>query len=439
MKQKENYFIIKIKSTITVFLLISILVVSLASCKNKSHVHTIEMVTKVDATCTTNGYNAHYKCFGCNKLFTDASGKNETVFSALKINALGHNLIHHAKVETTTQAGTIEYWSCSKCGNYFSDKEGYNHTTEITSPYNYVDESKTSLYFGTYPQTKVTNQTLISNLNVLAGTLPTSSNYGKWIDYGYFSNPKSSYMYYIDIDQNNDGVNDYRGVYFTERRPYYAYKKDNYSEATFANIDEYGINTVYWFKYEPIKWNILKTENNKALILSDLILDSQDYNIIIEPRKNIIDYQGNSPMGTIYENNYMYSNIRSWLNIKFYPKAFSKLGQQMIETTLVDNSTPISSYGCSNTNDKMFLLSYQEVDTYYSSSDVIYAQGTDYAKNQGLYVSSYYVGGNSCYWLRTPSYNDEAYYITEGGSSLEQSGNVGYSNIGVRPACWINL
>ena len=45
--------------------------------------------------------------------------------------ALGHDLRHHAAVEATcTAAGSIEYWECGRCGEFFSDSAG---VTEIAN------------------------------------------------------------------------------------------------------------------------------------------------------------------------------------------------------------------------------------------------------------------------------------------------------------------
>ena len=70
--------------------------------------------------------------------------------------------------------------------------------------------------FGSYPQSKVTDSTLISKLNNVPKT---------WISYGYYSgtgkysdgNMKpSDYMQYADI---NYGGNKYRAVTFSQYRP----------------------------------------------------------------------------------------------------------------------------------------------------------------------------------------------------------------------------
>ncbi len=499
--KKNNYFWTKIAAAIAVVLLIIILIVSLVNCNghkgepNGKHEHTMVSVAEVDAICTTDGTKAYYKCSTCDKLFTDDKGTQETTLDQLKINALGHNLIHHdavaascttdgnaeywscsvcnklfkdseGKNETTldqlkinalghtethhskvnptkNSTGTIEYWSCSRCSKNYSDLECVTEVTDITIPaiITYTSDNN-SLYFGSYPQTKVTDNKLISTLNTTAGTLPTSSDKYKWTDYGYYvSNKVSSYMYYIDIDQNKDGTNDYRGVYFTQYRPNFinSSSSDNYQSS-----NSYSSNTVYWFKYEPIKWNILKKETNKALIISELLLDSQDFNYTFDQRSNISDYQNTASTGTIYSNNYMYSHIRSWLNTTFYDTAFDTLEKQIIETTLVDNSgsslseSTEATYICSNTNDKIFLLSFKEANTYYSSNTARQTKGSDYAKSQGIYVDA--SSGNSHYWLRTPYvYQESAADCVHFSGNINSSAYVNNTSLGVRAACWINL
>ncbi len=314
--------------------------------------------------------------------------------------------------------------------------------TKETELYSYVDSSKESMYFGSYPQTEIKDETLIMELNKKAGILPNKENTYNWIDYGYYIRGKiKSYMYYIDIEL--DG-NKYRGVYFTQYRPECT-TESSICENSFQDHNGYNTNTTYWFKYEPIKWNILKTENNKSLIICDLILDSQDYYYSTSSRSGATNYQRNTKTGTTYANNYMFSHIRSWLNETFYETAFSTLEKEIIGTTIVDNSASSTgyssnSYACSNTRDKMFLLSYKEATTYYSSDSKRQAKGTNYAKSQGLYVSfDSSHSGYSYYWLRSPHYNydDLARFVDYDGSIY--SGYVYDADNGVRPACWINL
>ena len=318
--------------------------------------------------------------------------------------------------------------------------------------YSYVDSSKESMYFGSYPQTEIKDETLIMELNKKAGILPNKENTYNWIDYGYYIRGKiKSYMYYIDIEL--DG-NKYRGVYFTQYRPECT-TESSICENSFQDHNGYNTNTTYWFKYEPIKWNILKTENNKSLIICDLILDSQDYYYSKSSRSNATDYQGNSTTDIVNANNYMYSHIRSWLNKTFYETAFGTLEKEIIETTEVDNSInstivdhdpetaeSINKYVCSNTSDKMFLLSYKEAAIYYSSDSERQAKGSDYAKSQGLYVSSDSShSGYSEYWLRSPGYDCDsgAWDVDYDGVGGYDYGGVVKADYGVRPVCWVDL
>ena len=85
-----------------------------------------ELIEEVSATCTAVGTKAHYECSVCHKLFVDGeSGKVEVSAEELVIPTTGHNLTHHEAVESTCEvAGNSEYWSCDRCGLYFSDGQG---------------------------------------------------------------------------------------------------------------------------------------------------------------------------------------------------------------------------------------------------------------------------------------------------------------------------
>ena len=485
----------KKKILLTINVLVLILLLPLVGC-NKKHTHTYEdtysyddaghwykstckhdlkkdygthtyEVSIVDPTYDELGYTLH-KCSVCGYSYKDTYTDVLLKTYNITYNLDGGTNSDSNPASYNRETDTITLKDPTKTGYTFT---GWT-TDTITSPtknltiekgstgnktftanwaligYSYTDSTKTSLYFGSYPQTKVSDDSIMTNLNNLAGTLPTSTNTYLWTDYGYYIEESiSSYMYYIDIDEDSDGDYDYRGVYFISYRPNYTIFSSSVDDC-YQDENGYSTNTVYWFKYEPIKWNILKTENNKALITSDLILDSQDYYYTSSSRSGATDYQGNSTTDNVYANNYMYSHIRSWLNTTFYDTAFSTLEKQIIETTIVDNSASTTSdssnsYACSNTNDYIFLLSYSEATTYYSSSTLRVAQGSDYAKSQGLCVStSSNTIGNSYYWLRSPDYfykYGANFVFDDGDICYLSSGLVYYTYTGVRPACCINL
>lgn len=186
---------------------------------------------------------------------------------------------------------------------------------------------------------------------------------------------------------------------------------------------------MYWFKYEPVKWRVLKEENGKAFILADLALDSQQF-----------DYaDGNSG------NNYAKSSIRKWLNETFYNTAFNVKEKATIVTTLVDNGVEGTGYTssdfvCEDTNDKVFLLNYAEANQYFEKSVDRIMSRTDYARCQGAKGGS--MATDPCWWwLRSPVNSK----VAPGARTIDRDGNDQYGDItqqttiGVVPAMWITL
>ena len=327
--------------------------------------------------------------------------------------------------------------NCDDCGGMISThnyQDSYCTICGEEEPLYTREENK--ITFGSYPQTKVTDSSLTSTLTSMAGTLPTSSNSQAWTSYGYYINGKvSNFMWYIDI---TTGGEKYRGVYFRSYRP--SSPGDTSSKSnSYQDDNGYTIFTVYWFKYEPISWTILSEDaaNGTALILCDMIIDAQQY-----------DYDGS------YSNNYAESTIRKWLNESFYNTAFNELQKQMIVTTTVDNSAESTGhssnkYACENTEDKIFLISRQDViNSNYGfsskaslSDDTRQKKTTDYAKAQGAHTHSgrSYVG-NGNWWLRAPDnyYSDTVYRVDISGTANGGVG-VGITSSGVVPALQIRL
>jgi hypothetical protein len=289
--------------------------------------------------------------------------------------------------------------------------------------------------FGTYPQSKVTDATLLSTLNAAGGTLPTSANSQAWSDYGYYIRGSvSSYMWYIDVANATD---EYRGVYFTSYRPY-EIEDFSWTEYSYQDNNGYTTSSVYWFKYEPITWRVLDVQSDKAFLMADLVLDSQDYHYSI--------YNRTIGGSTVYANNYEHSHIRSWLNDTFYNTSFNAAEKARILTTTVDNSVAstgysTNQYACANTSDKVFLLSYAEATsaTYGLNTDASrQLQPSAYAQSQGVYTST--SDGNSYWWLRSPNGGNDGY----DARGVSSDGNVDDYNVsstyyGVVPALWISL
>ena len=336
-----------------------------------------------------------------------------------------------ALTATNIPSGCTIKWTRSDDVVYY----GENYTFKvpagnitITTTICFYTREGNKIYFGTYPQTNVTATT---DNGLLSITFDSST----WTSYRYYeSSSQSDFMYYKDVDIDNNGTYDYRGVYFTQYRPVTSLISSSTDNAS-QNDNGYSTNTIYWFSYDLIEWDILTESSGKALIIANLILDSQEY----YPSDSQSQFTHNGGIG--YANNYELSAIRKFLNDNFYNTAFNELQKALIETTTVDNSVASTGqssnkYACNNTNEKMFLLSYKEATTYYTISTARLAKGSDYAKCQGLGVDS--SNGNSFWWLRSPYYKGNCAYFV----NIDDYGNYYYvycTNCGVRPACWINL
>lgn len=229
-----------------------------------------------------------------------------------------------------------------------------------------LSEDGKTLTYGLYPQKNVNDSTLVSVLNAL--TTPESNGW---------------YLY------NNDY---YAKVSATPNKT--SYKFDNGTTIVSG--------TTYWFKCEPITWNILSNDNGEYYILSSVLLDAHYY--YNSSSNRTIDGK------TIYANNYEYSDIRTWLNNDFYNSAFA-LGNIHIQTTTVDNSASTANlssntYVCNNTKDKVFLPSYKDYinssygfSTSTDSTNTRKCRTTDWARARGAY---YYTAYNGSYWTRSP-------------------------------------
>ncbi|HOO25941.1 MAG TPA: DUF6273 domain-containing protein [Clostridiales bacterium] len=161
---------------------------------------------------------------------------------------------------------------------------------------------------------------------------------------------------------------------------------------------------------EEIEWIILAKEGDKSLIISKQIIDAKAYN--------------NEREAVIWET----SSLRAWLNSTFLYDAFSASEQDKIILTSVKNEV--------DTEDKIFLLSSDEAEEYFSSAKLRQTSSTAYAQAKGVKVYD----GFSGWWLRTRGDGrDQARYVFTDGKVHDRGDYVNASYIGVRPALWVNL
>ena len=221
--------------------------------------------------------------------------------------------------------------------------------------------------FGSYPQSKVTNSSLVSALNKVSKS---------WVSYGYYSGTgcyatdygtgyatmvQGDWMKYADFTYNGTK---YRAVTFSQYRPYSTCNPSSTSK-TYQDDNGYTPNNIYYFKYEPLKWRVL--DPSTGFVLCESIIDAQAYSNTVygygtDPYGHLADW--NDAAHTCYANDYATSSIRAWLNDDFYNIAFSSSQKANILTSKLDNKaykTSYSEFDGETTYDKVFLLSWNEV------------------------------------------------------------------------------
>lgn len=227
---------------------------------------------------------------------------------------------------------------------------------------------------------------------------------------------KASDLYYKNCEEleNKTTKNDYKEELKKEHKKEY---KKEYKIGDVIEFGNYYQNDLT--KKTPIRWRILDIKNNKALLVSELLLDVQPYN---KEYKNIT-----------WEN----SSIRRWLNNEFINEAFSKSEQNKINLTYLHNNDN-KSYGTkggNDTQDKIFLLSINEVERYLTNRNQRMVKLTKYAKEHD--ASSDYVNGT--WWLRSPgSSQSYAAIINFSSVGIDGSGVAAKYN-SIRPALYLDL
>lgn len=208
----------------------------------------------------------------------------------------------------------------------------------------------------------------------------------------------------------------------------YDYNGVEYARVISAIVHESGYTFVdgttivsgneYWFKVEPIKWEILNYDEvlngNPAIVLSRQGLTSN------------ICWNKSQSEQNLWSSK---SNIRTYLNNNFYGNTFRGVSDEYIKITSVPNNSQSSNDDGTGrgTQDKVWLLSYNEANGKYMDASLTtnFCSPTDYAlvNNCYMYTSSSTElrpnGGCSPWWLRSAyvsSSNAAAQCVTELGT-----------------------
>lgn len=305
--------------------------------------------------------------------------------------------------------------------------------------------SEDTISYGFYPQSLVKDDKIINALN---------SAPKKWVSYNYYTIKDhetkvpcmSDCAKYCDVEYPIGSNTYFRGVIFTQYRSNCTTNAD-WQEPHQLNSG-YKLNEIYWFIWEPLNWVVLN--HDTGLVVCKEIIDAQPFNtkLIRTDDDYYIDEQS-----IHYANNYETSSIREWLTSNdsnsFLNLAFQKNEIDLIYTTHLINEGYDESYNCISTNDKIFLLSYEDGfsqwDFDFDVKEPTKMVGcTDYSKSQGVpwfwfedAESDLY--GNGYYLLRNAGVYYSYYVCAVNESGTFHTNYESNQVIGVRPAMCVNI
>ena len=345
--------------------------------------HDYQITIIKEANCTDDGEEIH-KCTVC--------GYSKNVV----VPALGHthdgtwhyNEEYHYHLCLTDnvvfdkEAHSFDKGTLSNDGKHIIYKCLTCNKTKTVEQTDYIINGDT-LEFGYYPQTVVSDTSLIETLN---GLNTVDQN-------GYYSFEDKLYEKKTSVVSIGTSL---------------SYNK-------FTNGDYISNNTEYWFVVEPIVWRILEKTDDSYLLMSDKLIDAKLYG---------------------QTNNYENSLIRQWLNNEFYNKAFTN--KDIIQNTEVVNNIEGNINACPNTFDNVFLPSkFDMVNPKYGFPSSIalscfperIAESTDYTRISNLIIEN---DCHSRYCTRTPDENSgDVYSVQSSGAVVPDI--IRQFTFGVRP------
>lgn len=288
-----------------------------------------------------------------------------------------------------------------------------------------------TIEFGSYPQTRIADESLIADLNAAGSEV-------EWSSLGYNATGGTDFAFYKDVVYRDKK---YRAVLFTMYRTAYGYGSAN--DYGLQSARGYVTNTVHWFRFDPVSWTVLDTE--KGLLIADAVLDSQAINDVVYKKSGSSESYAD-PQYQYYANDYAHSTVRTWLRDKFLPTAFSDREASVLTPKALSDATEgmpeqYNIFAYPSTEDAVFLLSYAEAynEDYFENRALRSRKGTDYARAQGL--NNLDMSSPLDFWfLRSPGDRTEHQtYITLQGDCVFDAVDSNGNDVGICPAIYISL
>ena len=360
---------------------------------------------------------------------------------------------------TTTRCSMVSDWARA-IGGYCNTTLGYGRywtsTIDSWGSATYVNDDGSITTTSSFDNAFETRPAIVVDIAVqeeaipLAQRLATEPIYSenkKTVSYGLYPQSrvkKVSLVTALDaLDDSSIGEN---GWYLYEG-DYYAkwITNDQCEGSVFNDGSSIQVGATYWFKCEPITWNVLHTRGLTIAykyVVSSKLLDAHCYNSSL----------------TSIVSNYKTSEIRAWLLNDFYSSAFA-LNDDYVETAPIPMSDecatwsfdPKGSETIPYLEDKVFFPSRRDYcsseygfNTNASDGSVgRYCQTTEWARARGARYTVVQGGDyplyNGAYWTRSGNVDDSAYvwYVNPDGALLDKP-RLYDARYSVRPAIMLH-
>lgn len=167
------------------------------------------------------------------------------------------------------------------------------------------------------------------------------------------------------------------------------------------------------------EWLVLDVQEGRALVMSEKVLEQRPYN--------------EEYASVTWET----CSLRKYLNGDFLDKFSDEDKARIVETTIINNDIIGRADGGNATNDKIFILSSNEVKRYFGDGGLgILKKFSDDTKGETIYVDVL-----GWWWLRSPSYttNLGAMLYRADKDYVDATGMIVEDYCGIRPAMWLKL
>ena len=273
-----------------------------------------------------------------------------------------------------------------------------------------VSPDREYLSFGTYPQTEIVSQGPFHAVDAYAvreGDYEVNASLFETLESGVWQNDEMTV----------------EGVRYRRRARPAQNEPNHYRESDGMRF--------HYFRFDPIRWRVLRRENGNLFLLSARSLDCR-----------------------IFHDNYRHVNweisyLREWLNGEFLKTAFSEGEKKRLRVLYAENGNNVmfDSRSGENTADFVAIPADQEV---FSSEKAVengfspYSYKCDkarqisssmYSKFMGTWWSPADVGDGNCFWfLRTSGYNNSnVVTVSDCGDILNRGCYVSIRDSGIVP------